>query len=300
MKVGIEMKRSLHFIIIFFTHSLSLLASPGFEGVEYSGDTLRKIADDHIRIALRLNGERKERTALQLLRLGVEKTEFQDVKIRYFLAKQYVLVMKKEATTKKIPEFRTNLRIHYKAVLEYVQGTESTLKEISYYSSGLREIVNSGLLYKNVLHHPLVSYSKLLEATRKARSHWPGVRGKCYQVILLAAQYNGARGDGWSWPDTKKYRWNRISNLKSAIHSGILRPGMVVYANTRPGADPSSLNMRYSPHWFTYLGKDPGGVDRFADQYRTNYTASEMEEFIPGRLIDSFFDPYQRIWSSSG
>ena len=253
------------------------------------------VADDHIRVALRLNGEGMESSALELLRLGVEKTQFQDVKIRYFLAKQYVLVMKKDAEAPKIPEFRTNLRIHYEAVLHYIQGTEATLKEISYYSTGLREIVQSGFLYENVRLPSRVSYSKLLAASNKARNHWPGMRGKCYPVVLLAARYNGAIGDGWSWPDTKKYRWKRISDLKSAIWTGTLQPGMVVYANTRPGADPSSLKIQYAPHWFTYLGKDSGGVDRFADQYRTNYSASEMEDFIPGRVIDSFLDPYQGI-----
>lgn len=77
-----------------------------------------------------------------------------------------------------------------------------------------------------------------------------------------------------------------LSYLGRMTADGTLKPGMVVYVNRRPGADPSSTNLAYGPHWFTYMGH---GLYR--DQYSTK-TLPEMEAFVPGRKIDTIYDPF--------
>jgi len=272
-----------------------IYSAPGFDGVEGSKENYKLIGDDHIRIALGLNKKGKYDAALDLLRSGIEKTDFTNIKIRYFTAKQYVLIMEKSESARKNPDFQKNLRYHFKAVENYIRSSSATPQEVKYYTPGLKAIAKTGLLstHSNLPQH--LGFKSLQAAAARARNRWPSYPGKCYPVIVLTAKNNGARGDGWSWGETKKYRWSPISAVQKAIWSGTLRPGMVVYANTSPGADPSSLNMRYLPHWFTYLGKDQHGIDRFGDQYSANATLRDIENLIPGRVIDSFLDPYGRI-----
>ncbi len=118
-----------------------------------------------------------------------------------------------------------------------------------------------------------------------------------FAVSLLLA--STSLSDGWSWPENRSYRGRSLaSGLKSAIDKGHLKPGMVIYCNNTPGADPSSMNMAYQPHWFTYLGKDSSGVPRFSDQYATDFDLSGPRGIAAtyggSRRIDAFFDPYRR------
>ena len=135
------------------------------------------------------------------------------------------------------------------------------------------------------------SYSSLSSAADESAS---GKRGDCYRTAVRTAHNNGASGNGWSWPSTKKHRGESVrSGLRSAISDKSLKPGMVIYINRNPGTDPASMNLQNLPHWMTYLGKDHNGVDRFSDQYRTTMTVDEAADYYGvSRKIDSFYNPY--------
>ena len=151
------------------------------------------------------------------------------------------------------------------------------------------------------------------EATRKDRNFvhsfrkvqgiaWnqaSGVKGDNYRAILKTAKNLGAKGNGWSWSSNKKYRKQPIlQGLSAAIRQGDLLPGMVVYLNNQPGTDPSSQKMEYQPHWFTYLGKDLDGEDRFADQYNADWKIDGLNAQYARdasgktRMVDEILDPY--------
>lgn len=288
------MKIQILFLLI-VQYGLTASEPPSFDGVDEAETNYEQIADEYIRIALRLNEKGQYNSALELLRSGVTNTEFTSIKLRYFAAKQYVLVLQKDRLARQNQEFTKNLNSHYQAVKGFVQSSRATKDEIKYYTDGLRAMDKTGMLNNNPKLPANLSFDILQNKAHRARKRWPSAPGKCYPVVVLTAHHNGADGDGWSWPDTKKYRWRPISDIRKAIWDGTLQPGMVVYANVQPGADPSSLNMTYLPHWFTYLGKDENGIDRFGDQYSSNANLQAIENLIPGRVIDSFLDPYGRI-----
>lgn len=252
--------------------------------------------DSNIEEALALNNRDKHDEALSLLRKGVIATNFKNVKVRYFLAKQYILVMKKDKTSRENKDFASNLQSHITFVEAFLSSDECDEADKKYYTSGLEALKDhqAGLLnLDRSSSNDKFSFNSLTAAASKAYDRWPGAPGKCYPVSVLTAKNNGSNGDGWSWVETKAYRWKSMEKIEDAIVDKSLKPGMVIYVNTSPGADPASLNMKYLPHWFTYLGKDSKGVDRFSDQYTFNSTLQEMIKFVPGRLVDSFFDPYQ-------
>jgi hypothetical protein len=140
-----------------------------------------------------------------------------------------------------------------------------------------------------------LSYKSLLYSARKAQS---STSRDCYRTSARTAKLNGGSSDGWSWPEDRSYRGKSLSaGLKAAIERGVLKPGMIIYASKNPGTDPSSMNISNLPHWFTYLGRDASGVDRFADQYATDFDLSGPRGIAAtyggSRRIDAFFDPYK-------
>jgi hypothetical protein len=74
-----------------------------------------------------------------------------------------------------------------------------------------------------------------------------------------------------------------VGYLDTLIRNGSVRVGDVIYVNRSPGADPSSTNLAYGPHWFTYIGNG-----MFADQYGVR-GAQAMANFVPGRKIDTIY-----------
>lgn len=138
------------------------------------------------------------------------------------------------------------------------------------------------------------SFAVLKHAAVKAFRTFGNKKGKCHRTAEQTAKNNGAIGNDNEWQRDTSYRDRPLLALKTAINKGDLKPGMVIYANKRPGTDPQSLNMKNGPHWFTYLGKDAAGVDRFSDQYSTEFTLDRMNRFIPGRKIDTILDPYAK------
>jgi len=121
------------------------------------------------------------------------------------------------------------------------------------------------------------------------------VRRACYRTAVATAAANGGIGNGWLWWGTTAYRNRSLASLYDALADGTLRPGMVVYMNTAPGADRSSTNLSYRPHWMTYLGPDADGIPRFSDNFGTSYTVSDVISTYGPRLLDTFFNPYRRL-----
>ncbi|MFC1745144.1 hypothetical protein ACFL35_14210 [Candidatus Riflebacteria bacterium] len=149
-------------------------------------------------------------------------------------------------------------------------------------------------LEKHLPENPQVSYKRLLDAAKRAKS---GAGRDCYNTSVRTARFNGAKGDGRTWPTNKGYQGMGLKEgLTKAISNGDLKPGMVIYINNKPGADPDSMNMGYQPHWFTYLGKDENGVPRFSDQYAYDYDLSGPRGIVAtygnNRLMDEILDPY--------
>lgn len=140
---------------------------------------------------------------------------------------------------------------------------------------------------------PRRAYDRLLRAAKNARS---GTARDCYRTSVRTAQINGARGNGFTWRETRAYRGRQLEDgLRDAIDAGSLKPGMVIFANRRPGTDYLSQNLGNLPHWFTYLGKNAAGVDRFSDQYACDWSFMEIvREYGGSRRIDAFLDPYAR------
>ncbi|MCO4783436.1 MAG: hypothetical protein KC646_14010 [Candidatus Cloacimonetes bacterium] len=305
------MLRIVGFFIILITCSLQNVHTeePFFESLELASDkgvdesasqkdlykSFEEKSDLSIERALVLNEQGKKVQALKFLREAVTETNFKNVKLRYFLAKQYLLVMKSNKTALKNKDYQSNLRYHVSFVEEFVNSEECNAEDAEYYTLGLKTLKEKQDRLFNVDRSHTskkFSYKSLKKAATDAYNVWPGTSGKCYPVSVLTARNNGSTGDGWSWKSSQKYRWKSMSSIDEAILDNSLKPGMVIYVNTAPGADPQSLDMSYLPHWFTYLGKDSEGVSRFSDQYTTNSSLKEMINFVPGRLIDAFFDPY--------
>ncbi|MEB3186705.1 MAG: lytic transglycosylase domain-containing protein [bacterium] len=133
--------------------------------------------------------------------------------------------------------------------------------------------------------------SRLWGAAR--RNAYTGSTHNCFQFSRTLVMKAGG-GDVRQLPDDRSARGKPLSYLKTMIDEGRLKPGDVVYANYRPGTDPSSTNLGNGPHWFTYMGEG-----KFIDQYGTKSLA-EMENFIPGRKIDAVVHPFPGSQSETG
>lgn len=125
------------------------------------------------------------------------------------------------------------------------------------------------------------------------RNAYTGSTHNCFQFSRTLVMKAGG-GDVRQLPDDRSGRGKPLSYLKTMIDEGRLKPGDVVYANYRPGTDPSSTNLANGPHWFTYMGEG-----KFIDQYGTKSLA-EMEQFIPGRKIDAVVHPFSGSQPETG
>lgn len=117
--------------------------------------------------------------------------------------------------------------------------------------------------------------------------------GACYNTANQTAKLNGGRDlDGAR--DFTGARGQALGYLSTSVENGTLKAGMSVYMNLDPGNNPRSLNDGSRPHWMTYMGKDPDGTLRFADQFRTDWTLPELVSAYGPRRIDLYVDPYAR------
>jgi peptidoglycan hydrolase-like protein with peptidoglycan-binding domain len=115
-------------------------------------------------------------------------------------------------------------------------------------------------------------------------AYWQVVH-QCFRYSWNLVAASGGKGIG-SAPRTTAGRGNGIGYLNTLISNGTLHVGDVIYVNRHPGADPSSTNLAYGPHWFTYIGNG-----QFADQYGQR-DANAMQSFVPGRVIDTIYHPF--------
>jgi hypothetical protein len=116
-------------------------------------------------------------------------------------------------------------------------------------------------------------------------NHYKGARHQCFNYSWTVVKKSGGRPLTAAHASREGHN-KPITHLNELIDQGQLRPGDVIYSSRRPGADPSSRNLVYGPHWFVYIG------DRqFADQYGTR-DAEAMQAFVPGRKIDTIYHPF--------
>lgn len=140
-----------------------------------------------------------------------------------------------------------------------------------------------------------VEYKSLLSAVKEAHKVWGKKKHECYWTAVATSRRNGANGKThWEWKADLSYRFKSLATIPDAIEKGILKPGMVIYANKKPGTDPRSSNLANKPHWFTYLGRGHDGKPMFSDQYFVSTDFTKMKRWIAGRRIDAFYDPYFR------
>ncbi|MEB3224106.1 MAG: peptidoglycan-binding domain-containing protein [Candidatus Sericytochromatia bacterium] len=109
-----------------------------------------------------------------------------------------------------------------------------------------------------------------------------GVPRACFRYAWTMVAQAGGRSLGAS-SVSRVGRWQPIQHLDHLVQSGQVRLGDVIYVNRKPGADPSSTNLAYGPHWFVYVGNG-----QYADQYGIR-SAAAMAAFVPGRKIDEIF-----------
>jgi len=114
------------------------------------------------------------------------------------------------------------------------------------------------------------------------RNRWKGSRHNCFRYAWSTISHAGGRGIGAA-QQSRTGRGNDTSHLSALAANGHIKPGDVIYVNRRPGADPSSTNLRYGPHWFVYMGNN-----QYADQYGVR-SANAMADFVPGRKIDTIY-----------
>lgn len=113
-------------------------------------------------------------------------------------------------------------------------------------------------------------------------NRYAGMPRKCFRYAWLLTSIAGGRGIG-NAPQTRAGRGHGTAHIGALVAAGQIRPGDVIYVNRSPGADPSSTNLRYGPHWFVYMGSN-----QFADQYGVR-GAQAMSDFVPGRKIDTIY-----------
>jgi hypothetical protein len=110
-----------------------------------------------------------------------------------------------------------------------------------------------------------------------------GVTHHCFAYAWATVKAAGGKDIG-SAPQDKSARGQSTAALADTAQDGSLHVGDVIYVNKSPGADPSSTNLAYGPHWFVYMGNG-----KFADQYGIKQSAQEMDQFVPGRKIDTIY-----------
>jgi hypothetical protein len=114
---------------------------------------------------------------------------------------------------------------------------------------------------------------------RGVNNRHKGVPRACFRYAWTMVGQAGGRGIGRA-PVSSAGRWQPVQHLDHLVRTGQVRLGDVIYVNRRPGADPSSTNLAYGPHWFVYVGNG-----QYADQYGIR-SAEAMAAFVPGRKID--------------
>ncbi len=193
-------------------------------------------------------------------------------------------------------EFKTNAREQQERLQELAKKANGKLKlAFQELNSALLSHPATAPAAPNQLSiDPRVIFSKMKTAAEKAFRANANVGRACYRTAVMTANVNGIAGDGHVWPSSKKYQHKSMSSLKEAIAAGDLLPGMIIYVGRNPGTDPNSLNMANGPHWFTYVGRDSQGIDRYSDQYKTDWTLEGMMGLVPGRKVDEILDPYRR------
>lgn len=107
-------------------------------------------------------------------------------------------------------------------------------------------------------------------------------RHQCFRYAWTTVVAAGGKPYGRA-EELRTGRGQGTAHLGAMAARGELQAGDVIYVNRRPGADPSSTNLRYGPHWMVYLGRG-----QFADQYGVR-DAQAMANFVPGRKIDLIF-----------
>ncbi len=96
-----------------------------------------EIADSRIREALAMNENGKQKEALDLLRRGVQETAFRNVKIRYFLAKQYAEMSRKSLIPdSQIAAVQSKIKNHSAFVDMFLRSGEASAEDVNYYNSG--------------------------------------------------------------------------------------------------------------------------------------------------------------------
>jgi hypothetical protein len=124
------------------------------------------------------------------------------------------------------------------------------------------------------------------QIARKLRVHLnnpeKGVVHHCFAYAWATVTRAGGKSIG-SARQLHAGRWNGLGSLSAMVQKGQIKVGDIIYCNYRPGADPTSTNLAYGPHWFVYIGKG-----QFADQYGVRSGAA-MNAFVPGRKIDTIY-----------
>ena len=243
-------------------------------------------------LAARISGDSAQ---AQILVTSMKESE--DPRVRSHLARHFLDQVLKD------PDQSGALResiIGHMAYAEEFIRTQTLEPRDSIYLKG--KMIHLKKDYETVFHQefdpdqldPRTRFERLLEKARTAQKNWYRIQGACYKVSVKTANLNEAPGRDWNWQKFYSQRGRPLEALNQALDLGWLLPGMVIYVNTQPGKDPSSTKMEYKPHWFTYLGKDQNNVPRFADQYFLQASLSRMMQVLPGRKIDTVYDPYKR------
>jgi hypothetical protein len=124
--------------------------------------------------------------------------------------------------------------------------------------------------------------TRLLRGTNNRHK---GVPRACFRYAWTMVSLAGGRAIGRA-PVSSAGRGQPLQHLDHLVKTGHVRAGDVIYVNRRPGADPSSTNLAYGPHWFVYIGNG-----QYADQYGIR-SAAAMAAFVPGRRLDKIHRPF--------
>jgi hypothetical protein len=235
-----------------------------------------------------LNLEGKYEEGLAVLKAAQRRSILSYRKSSFYVLRQQILLLENRPYQEKRLQ-------EAKALIRYLESSPTTnllsngQSDLDFFVLGLSNLKNKLALVQRT------SYSTLLEASKRAFKTWGNKKHECYWTAVSTAKHNGSMAQThWQWKSDLSYRRKSLAKIPEAIEKGVLKPGMVVYANRRPGTDPKSSNLSNKPHWFTFLGYNEKGQPMFSDQYFVATDFSKMKTWIAGRLIDSFYDPYDR------
>ena len=127
---------------------------------------------------------------------------------------------------------------------------------------------------------PGLSRKKLLAHQRNAEWQVPT---HCFAYAWLMVRLAGGKSIGAA-RQSHDGRWKPTSYIDTLVQQGKIKVGDIVYVNRKPGADPSSTNLAYGPHWFVYVGNG-----QWADQYGIKASGGAMAAFVPGRYVDTIY-----------